>query len=225
MHKELFNAEEAFIASSLSIIKEVGEAADDLAYIGLSGGSTPKPLYAALAGAADIDASKLMFYVVDERQVPPTDEASNQHMIRETLLKPLHHTQAGFHYFDTNLSPAESLHKYEAELAAIPSGKLDLVILGMGTDGHTASLFPHTEALKEAAALVTQGHAKETAVPRRLTMTSSYLQEAKQILVLTRGAEKARVLEELEKHPEDTDSMPMRFLLHHPNIKFFHLEK
>lgn len=155
--------------------------------LALAGGSTPATFYRTLA-ATDYPWGETEVFFGDERCVPPTHPESNFRMAHETLLE---HVDARVHRMRGELCDAAS---YEAELRAvfgpgIPS--FDLVILGLGEDGHTASLFPGDPALDERARLVAcvilPGH-------RRLTLTLPVLSAAKVALFLVAGAGKREAL-------------------------------
>ena len=124
--------------------------------IALSGGSTPRPVYARLAAAdhaAHIDWGKVYVFFSDERCVPPDDAASNYRMAREALLDHVPLPPDNVHRMRGEEDPAQAALAYEQDLqssfrtSAIPA--FDLICLGMGDDGHTASLFPGTAALRE----------------------------------------------------------------------------
>jgi len=158
--------------------------------IALPGGSSPRPVYAALAepplwGA--IDWMKVHVYFGDERAVPPDDPESNYRMACDTLLcrVPVPHTQ---------------VHRMEAEredrdtaaddYARILPEALDVLLLGMGPDGHTASLFPGSPALLEKTRRVVPVVGPKPP-PRRLTITPPVIAAAREIVVITTGAGKA----------------------------------
>ncbi len=148
---------------------EEAVAAQGLARIAISGGSTPKSAFELLSDPAQqwrarMPWDKLELYWVDERCVPPDDAQSNYRMTKETLLDrvPLRPDQV--HRMEGELDPEVAAARYESEIRngfRLEGGQLprfDLIALGMGPDGHTASLFPHTEALHEKTRLVTANH-------------------------------------------------------------------
>ncbi|MFS8854115.1 MULTISPECIES: 6-phosphogluconolactonase [unclassified Synechococcus] len=163
----------------------------------LAGGSTPKQLYAALAQTQGIPWQQTWLFWGDERYVPPEHPESNYRMVQETLLKwigipadqvfPMP-TQAG--------DPLRDAADYEATLrrlfgAECPS--LDLIWLGVGEDGHTASLFPDTAALQVQHRWVTVG---QKGPEPRLTLTYPVLNRAAQVVFLVTGANKAAIVKE-----------------------------
>lgn len=176
----------------------------------LSGGSTPDPAYRALAGFP-LDWSKVTFALVDERYVPPTDAASNQALVQRTLGPAF---DAGAH-FAPMFFPAETVEQ-SADQAERRYGplRIDVAVMGMGDDGHTASWFPGVPALGNALDLnnprtVMALHASRAAgSPDRLTLTRSALSRTKRIILLITGDEKRSRLEQaLER-----DDAPVRAL-------------
>ena len=152
--------------------------------IALSGGSTPRPAYEAAARLAP-DWSRVEVWWADERCVPPNDERSNYRLVRESLLDRLDRGAAIEHRIHGEDSPDRAAELYETELNDVV---LDLVLLGMGADGHTASLFPNDPALDEL---------RRRAVPvrradvDRVTLTIPVLNAAETIVYLVVGEEKA----------------------------------
>lgn len=183
--------EQAAMGAAQRIADLFDEAADGYT-IGLAGGSTPAATYEALRGRATgwerVDA-----WLSDERWVPPDDEASNGRMAAETLMD---HVSARFHRprWSEFIEPADSAAHYEAKLRSIHGGKRpDLILLGMGEDAHTASLFPGSSALEETSRWFVANTIPETG-ENRLTATYPLLWSAERILVLTAGERKAPAL-------------------------------
>lgn len=157
--------------------------------LGLAGGSTPIATYQALRGRATgwdhVDA-----WLSDERWVPHSDERSNGRMATEVLMG---HIPARFARprWSEFMEPADSAAHYEATLRSIHEGRRpDLVLLGMGADGHTASLFPGSPALKETRRWFVANKIPETDEPR-LTATYPLLWHAQRLMVITAGEQKA----------------------------------
>ena len=192
------------------------------ARIAISGGSTPKATFQLLADPDQPWRSRMPWenldlYWVDERAVPPEAAESNYRMTREALLDhvPLHPEQ--IHRIEGELEPELAAARYETELrntfrlegAEFP--RFDLVALGMGDDGHTASLFPHTEAIHEVSRLVTANH-----VPQkdtwRITLTWPVIDRASSVFFLIAGEDKAQVLKEVLTGPRDPERLPSQLI-------------
>ncbi len=161
--------------------------------IALAGGSTPRALYPVLATGVDWTRARLFFG--DERAVPPDDPQSNYRMVRETLLDPAHVPPANVHRWrseDPDLDAAA--RDYDQALTAGAAAPwLDLALLGLGPDGHTASLFPGTSALAEEDRLAVAVDVAEMGT-RRLTLTYPALCGAREICFLVVGRDKAAAL-------------------------------
>lgn len=180
--------------------------------IALAGGSTPKPLYEALS-QEDLPWSKIHFFWGDERYVPATDRDSNQLMTRQALLDKIDIPAENIHAVDTmGGDPNLDAQKYEAELQQFfqtQSGfpTFDLILLGMGDDGHTASLFPHTEALKVRDRLIAVGN--KDGQPR-LTFTFPLINRARCVVFLVAGANKRPALQQVFAERGDETEYPSR---------------
>lgn len=165
----------------------------------LSGGSTPKALYRILT-EREQDWGNVHFFWGDERCVPPDGPDSNFRMARETLLDKIFVEPDHIHRMKGEMDPAIAAREYESELRrifrgnAIPS--FDLVLMGMGEDGHTASLFPGTTALKVQDRLVVDNYVEKLQATR-LTMTFPLFNQAKRIVFLISGANKAFGLQQV----------------------------
>lgn len=165
--------------------------------LALAGGSTPRPVYSALA-RLEVPWPSVHIFFGDERAVPPDDVASNFRMVREALLDRLSQSPAGVHRMEAeraDLSGAADLY------AALLPARLDLVVLGMGEDGHTASLFPGDPLMAGdgSKSAVAVSHAPGGGGPDRLTLTPSAIRDARASVVLVSGASKAqRVVDALD---------------------------
>jgi 6-phosphogluconolactonase len=171
--------------------------------IALSGGSTPKPLYAALAQTA-LPWERLKIVWGDERYVPADHPDSNQRMAREAWLNHVPIPEENILAIATDISdPAIAAEHYEQRLhTAIGTPDthppiIDIVLLGMGDDGHTASLFPHTTALGEQQRAVTVGNKGDSL---RITLTYPVLNAARHTLFLVAGADKRSALNHVLPH-------------------------
>jgi 6-phosphogluconolactonase len=177
-------------------------AAQGRADVALSGGSTPRSLYRLLAMpgyAARVDWSRTGIWFGDERCVPPDDPESNYGMARDALLQHVAIPEANIHRMRGEMPPENAAQSYEDELHAafhLTTGappRFDLIWLGLGADGHTASLFPGTAALA-----VTDRLAVANVVPRlnmtRLTLTFPVLNAAARVAFLVSGEDKAEIV-------------------------------
>jgi 6-phosphogluconolactonase len=162
----------------------------------LAGGSTPKAAYQEFVRAVQtvgLDLSRTTFWLGDERCVEPDDDRSNFKMIKQSLLDPLAElTQPVVHRIKGELGPLRGADDYERELRAAGPPEFDLVLLGIGPDGHTASLFPGQESLFEHARLAVgvPEAGLEPFIPR-VTLTVGALTTSHQIVFLAEGSSKA----------------------------------
>lgn len=168
-------------------------------HIVLTGGSTPRAAYGEFVEAVrtvGIDVSPCTMWFSDERCVPPEDDRSNYGMVRSALLEPLgdlpHPT---VHRMRGELGPDDAASEYERELRAAGPPRFDLVLLGIGPDGHLASMFPDQESLSERSRLVlgVEQAGLEPYVPR-VTLTFPALVNARQIVFLATGESKAEAV-------------------------------
>lgn len=161
--------------------------------VALSGGRTPIPTYNLLARSQRIDWNKVGIFWSDERCVPPSDPASNFSSARDALLDHASIPQNCVHRIHGEDSPAQAADAYETVIRdIIPDGRFDLILLGMGVDGHTASLFPDHKALDEIIHWVVPV-CVPAEPPHRITMTLPLIVKARHILMLTIGDEKEQV--------------------------------
>jgi 6-phosphogluconolactonase len=162
----------------------------------LAGGSTPRSAYEQFVTAVrtvGLDLSRTRFWIGDDRCVGPENEVSNYRMIQESLLGPLAAvSRPVIHRIRGELGPEAGANDYERQLRDAGTPKFDLVLLGMGPDGHTASLFPDQGTLSERERLVVgvPEAGLEPFVPR-VTMTFPALANSRDVLVLAEGGSKA----------------------------------
>jgi 6-phosphogluconolactonase len=199
-----------FAARAAEAIEERGRFA-----VVLAGGSTPKAAYEILARdfAERVDWDRTHVFFGDERTVPPDHEDSNYRMAREALLD--HVPVGGVHRMQGELPPDEAAASYEDELRAFFGAeelpRFDLILLGIGGDGHTASLFPETPALE-----VTDRLAVANPVPKlgttRITLTAPVLNAARAVNFLVAGEGKAEALKEILEGDEDPRMYPAKLV-------------
>lgn len=210
------NAEELVAAAAELLIATAEESVADSGrfVLALSGGSTPKALYRALAAPPLRDRVPWQQTTVlwgDERYVASTDADSNQRMARESLLDHLDLAVSQVLPFPTEADdPQADAAAYEATLRAALSGdppEIDLVLLGMGPDGHTASLFPGTTALDEQERVVAATYVEKLAA-WRLTMTLPLINHARVAAFLVAGADKAEAARSVLNPRPDEDVLP-----------------
>jgi 6-phosphogluconolactonase len=156
----------------------------------LTGGSTPGRAYER-AAEAEPDWSKVTLWWGDERCVPPDDDRSNYKLAKDTLLDRLG-AQPDVHRIEGEVDPEEAARRYDEQIAGV---ELDLLLLGLGSDGHTASLFPGSPQLHVTDRSVTSGPAGLEPFVDRVTLTLPAIQAAKRIVFLVSGAGKAEAAE------------------------------
>lgn len=203
-------AARAFVARAAEAIEERGRFT-----VALAGGSTPKAAYALLARdhAEEVDWSNVHVFFGDERSVPPEHEDSNYRMTREALLD--HVFIGSVHRMRGELPPEQAAKAYEEELReffadeSIPH--LDLVMLGIGGDGHTASLFPNTPALDVLDRLAVENPVEKLETVR-ITLTTSVLNAARAVNFLVAGEDKSEALREILEGAGDPHEYPAKLV-------------
>jgi 6-phosphogluconolactonase len=188
--------------------------------IALSGGSTPKNLYTLIAAnaASNLPWERIFFFWGDERHVPPADAESNYSMAKETLLSKVP-VPAGniFRIPAENPDATAAAEAYERMLQKFFNfspgefPRLDLILLGMGPDGHTASLFPETAALREKSRLVVANWVEKLKTSR-ITLTLPVLNSARCVAFLVSGSDKAVALREVLEGNGPPDKYPSKLI-------------
>jgi 6-phosphogluconolactonase len=167
--------------------------------VALSGGSTPKRMFEMLVGQS-VRWEGLQFFWSDERHVPPDHPESNYRMANEALLSHVPVLAENVHRIHSeNPSAADAAADYQQTIIAVtkqPLPRLDLIFLGLGTDGHTASIFPGSEVLHETKRLVAAPYV-EKFNSYRITMTLLLLNNGTTVVFLVSGAEKAQIVKEV----------------------------
>ena len=212
MNTLIFDTPQAVAEAFAKDLAQRIAAADQLT-IALSGGSTPKLLFDHMAAEyADIDWSKVHLYWGDERCVPPTDDDSNYKMTVTHLLSKIDMPEANVHRVLGENDPVQEAERYGKEIEdGLPSAnrlpQFDLIILGMGADGHTASIFPHEMELldsKEVCAVATHPESGQN----RVSLTGPVINNAKAVTFLVTGASKAEKVVEIFNQSGDWKSYP-----------------
>lgn len=190
--------------------------------VALSGGSTPQRLFRLLAESpfrGQVDWKRVHLFWGDERCVPPDHRDSNYRMALEAMLEPLGFPLANVHRIQGERADrANAAREYQQEIARVlqvdptgPPPSLDLVFLGMGSDGHTASLFPGTTALEEKTAWVVVNHVSKFGTDR-ITLTYPILNRAREVLFLVAGSDKAEKLVEVLEGPDKPALLPSQMV-------------
>lgn len=189
-------------------------AKNNICTIALAGGSTPKPIYEAIA-KTDLPWDKIHVFWGDERYVLPTHPDSNEKMAREAWLDKVDFPASNIHPMPTTGdNPQEDADKHNQQLLdffAMTSGfpTFDLILLGMGDDGHTASLFPHTNALQVCDRLITVGNKEDSL---RLTFTVPLINQANCVIFLVSGSNKQEALQQVFSDTGNSNQYPSKLI-------------
>jgi len=186
----------------------------------LSGGKTPVAIYDLLAKdpfASQIPWARVHLFWGDERCVPPDHGDSNYRLVRERLINHVPIPPANVHRMPGEMDPVEAAARYEEQLREFFAQHgggfpvFDLILLGLGEDGHTASLFPGTRALRESARWVA-GHYVDAQKGWRITLTPPVINAAHTLVFIVSGAGKAAVLKEILEGPLRPDTLPAQIV-------------
>ena len=219
--QHVFENNAAFVDGSAAFIVDLAAEAIKARgqfTIALSGGGTPRPVYARLAAADYRDRiawDKVHIFFGDERCVPPDDALSNFRMVREQWLDPAGIPAGNVHRIRGEDDPALEALRYEQEItsfhrtAAFPA--IDLVLLGMGDNGHTASLFPGTAALREKERMVVAQYV-EVMNTWRVTFTAPFINAARHVAFMVEGAGKTETPWNVLKGPYQPDVWPSQLI-------------
>lgn len=211
----LLHAAAGFVRDRIRVVLSVSERCS----IALSGGNTPKALYALLSAdplKKEIEWNRILFFYGDERFVPADHPDSNSRMAWEHLLGPAGVETNHIFPVDTTLSPVQAAVEYEKTIREKigKEGSFDIILLGLGSDAHTASLFRHTDVLNEHSAWV-----KEVYVASldawRITFTVPLINAAKTVVFLAHGASKAAAVQRVLHGPQDPQSYPAQYIAPH----------
>lgn len=185
--------------------------------ISLSGGETPKKLYALLAQpqySRQLDGEKIDIFWSDERCMPMDNEENNAHQVKLILLNKISIPSSNVHPIPVNLLPEKAAEEYEKTIRRFfkqEKPRFDLILLGLGEDGHTASLFPGTSVLLEKTETVRSLYVEEQAM-FRVTMTAPLINTAGTIVFLVSGAKKAKIFKAVLSEPYQPDNYPAQLI-------------
>ncbi|HEY3405244.1 MAG TPA: 6-phosphogluconolactonase [Ohtaekwangia sp.] len=216
----IFKTPDELLVSLADLIVKQAEAATQkqgrFSFV-LSGGSSPKKLFELLASDSyrnKIDWSHVYFFFGDERNVPADHADSNYLMAKKALFDALNIAEDHIFRMKTELGPAEAAANYQQSVLYYFGDKpvqFDFVLLGLGDDAHTASLFPHTTVLKEKTAVV-----KEVYVDKlntyRITLTEPCINKAKQVVFLVYGGGKAEAIHHVQKGNSNPETYPAQLI-------------
>lgn len=196
----------------------------------LSGGNSPEKLYILLASpdySKQIIWEKINFFLGDERYVSADDPDSNAHMIKEALFEPMNIPASQIYTIDTSLSIDQAAEKYMDSINAFFNNgyiSFDLVMLGLGENVHTASLFPYTPVLKESSPTIKPVFIQEQHA-YRITMTAELINQARHVAFLVFGASKAPAVWQVLKGKTDQMKYPAQLIKPKNRNLYFYLDK
>jgi 6-phosphogluconolactonase len=185
--------------------------------VALSGGNSPKKLYELLASPVfkdKVEWNKVHFFFGDERYVPHTDPQSNYLMAKKALFEPLGLSFKQIFPIDTSVSPEEAAKKYTTDINYYFAGtdvRFDLILLGLGDNSHTASLFPHTPVLHDKTVSVKDVFLEDQKV-YRITMTAPLINQAHHIAFLVYGEGKAIAVHHVIEDKRDIEIYPAQLI-------------
>jgi 6-phosphogluconolactonase len=219
MKLNIFNTEnEVLAALAAHFVKIAGESITKRGKfsVALSGGSSPKKLYGLLASSFknDVQWDKVYFFFGDERNVPQTHPDSNYLMAKKALFDPLNISISNIFPVDTSLDPKDAAQRYEAEIEEFFEDEelsFDLILLGLGDNSHTASLFPHTPVLHDRTPGVKDVFLEDQQI-YRITLNAPLINEAQHIAFLVYGAAKAIAVHHVLKDDEDIEEYPAQLI-------------
>ena len=217
LHYNSYESLSVAAAHFFTIACQRSVAAHDKFTVALSGGNTPKRFYELLATpefSKNIHWKKVFIFFSDERYVPHNDAESNFNMASKALLDSIPVPRKNIFAIPVSSTPKKDALAYEASLKKVTGYKkfaFDLVLLGMGADGHTASLFPGTGILNEKKRLVKEVFLKDKNI-YRISFTLPLLNRAKQILMLVNGKEKLPVLKKVSANRKTKNPLPVQLL-------------
>lgn len=226
MNKFIFETAQQAVEKIAQELKAYSEKGTPV-HISLSGGSTPKLLFKTLAQAPyanEIQWKNLHFWWGDDRMVPPTDEQSNYGEVQKLLFDHINIPAENIHRIRGEENVETELARFSQELTAcVPDLAFDWIILGMGNDGHTASLFPHQTNFDDPNVAVIAKHPESGQI--RISKTAKLIEKAKRITYLVTGAAKAEILKEIEETPAERLPYPAAKIQAQNGVTEWYLDK
>lgn len=226
MNKFIFETAQQAVEKIAQEFKAYSEKGTPV-HISLSGGSTPKLLFKALAQAPyanEIQWQNLHFWWGDDRMVPPTDEQSNYGEVQKLLFDHINIPAENIHRIRGEENVETELARFSQELTAcVPDLAFDWIILGMGNDGHIASLFPHQTNFDDPNVAVIAKHPESGQI--RISKTAKLIEKAKRITYLVTGAAKAEILKKIEETPAESLPYPAAKIQAQNGVTEWYLDK
>lgn len=185
-------------------------------HVALSGGSTPRPLYELLSADHNIgriDWAKVHIYFADERCVPPTHPDSNFRLASEAMLDHVPIPAGNIHRMKGEIEPQAAAIEYGRMLEATfgEEGGLDMAILGVGEDGHTASLFPHNPVLEESRHRCVAAYVEKLNA-WRISLSAPFLNRSREVMVVVTGEKKAGIVQQVLEGELDARRLPIQLI-------------
>ncbi len=220
MKTNIYKTEEALLTAFAKYFIEIAQkyiSKNGVFNLVLAGGTSPKKLYELLASPLfkdKIEWEKLFFFFGDERCVPADDDANNGLMVQKLFFSPLKISSTKIFKIDTSVGPSEAAAKYSEQIKNhfqrnLPS--FDLIILGLGENSHTASLFPYNEVLTEKNSIVKEVYL-ENENRHRITMTAPLINKAKNVAFLVYGESKRKAIYNVLKGEQNIEKYPAQLI-------------
>ncbi len=214
--------EQMYQAASDIIVNHVLEIIGDfgMARIALSGGNTPLPLYTKLFNNPFIEHHNIEIFQTDERITDPNSPLSNQYNIRQTMGENINYFKEVY-FMNTEIDAKSMLNSYIDIVDSLDGEGFDLTILGVGEDGHIASLFPNGKYLSNDVqpAILTDA-TNQSDAGKRVSLSAKTLLQSKLIVVLLVGDAKKHIIPEILEGRKSALEFPAKFLLQNPNVMF-----
>lgn len=219
--------EQLYISAASIFLDHVidSQSEEGVSRVALAGGNTPLELYKLIGKEQSIDWSRVEFFQTDERFVPAFSDQSNQKMILETIGEEILINQSDFRKIDTSQDINIAVNSYNEQIQSLDGVLFDLVILGVGEDGHIASLFPNQKYLSHQEAGVIKTTATNNhGAKDRISLTIESILNSKSIILLITGENKAFIANEMLEGTKVAKDFPVKFLLAHPKLTILYTD-